>query len=151
MATENSTRQKFQIIAATIAHDNNLLNITQLCKIAGVSHSGYYNWCRTTIKNALIRDEQDKKDFELILKAFKENQKVHLSFQNIEMLTTAFLNTSVGQLYKDHSEDYIKANLSVSDLTESGKVALKRVVITAKLYYKDPEALQRSIDEITEE
>lgn len=72
MATENSTRQKFQIIAATIAHDNNLLNITQLCKIAGVSHSGYYNWCRTTIKNALIRDEQDKKDFELILKAYQK-------------------------------------------------------------------------------
>ncbi len=72
MATENSTRQKFQIIAATIAHDNNLLNITQLCKIAGVSHSGYYNWYRTTIKNALIRDEQDKKDFELILKAYQK-------------------------------------------------------------------------------
>jgi len=97
-----------------------------------------------------VEAEDGQKVFELILKAFNENKKVHLSFQNIEMLTTAFLNTAVGQLYKDHSEDFIKANLSVSDLTESGKVALKRVVITAKLYYKDPEALQRSIDELTE-
>ncbi|NCU31811.1 MAG: DUF4325 domain-containing protein [Candidatus Moranbacteria bacterium] len=87
--------------------------------------------------------------FELIAKAFEDKKKVTLSFQNIEMLTTAFLNTAVGQLYKDLQEDYIRENLRVADISESGKVALKRVVDTAKLYYKDPEALKRSIDAIT--
>ena len=98
-----------------------------------------------------VEAEDGQKVFGLISKAFYDKKKVILSFQNIEMLTTAFLNTAVGQLYKDLSEDFIKENLSVSDISESGKVALKRVVVTAKLFYKDPEALRRSIDEISED
>lgn len=98
-----------------------------------------------------VEAEDGQKVFELISKAFNDKKKVILSFQNIEMLTTAFLNTAVGLLYKDLTEDFIKENLSVSDISESGKVALKRVVDTAKLFYSDPEALKRSIDEISED
>ena len=79
--------------------------------------------------------EDGQKVFEVIVKAFNDKKKVMLSFQNIEMLNTAFLNTAVGQLYKDYTEDFIKENLRVSDISESGKVALKRVVDTAKLFY----------------
>lgn len=98
-----------------------------------------------------VEAEDGQKVFDLIVKAFEENKRVTLSFRNIEMLTTAFLNTAVGQLYKDLSEEDIRERLSVSDISDSGKIALKRVVETAKLYYKDPEALKRSIDEITED
>lgn len=98
-----------------------------------------------------VEAEDGQKVFRLIVKAFKDKKNVTLSFQNIEMLTTAFLNTAVGQLYKDFSEEYIRENLKVSEISASGKVALKRVVETAKLYFKDPEALKRSIDEITED
>lgn len=95
-----------------------------------------------------VEAEDGEKVFQVIVKTFKENKKVVLSFQNIEMLTTAFLNTAVGQLYKDFSEDFIRDHLKVENISDSGKVALKRVVDTAKLYYKDPEALERSINEI---
>lgn len=95
-----------------------------------------------------IEAEDGQKVFDLINKGFNDKRKIKLSFKNIEMLTTAFLNTAVGQLYKDYTESFIKEHLSVDDISESGKVALKRVVDTAKLYYKDPEAMQRSIDEI---
>jgi hypothetical protein len=44
----------------------------------------------------------------------------------------------VGQLYKDYSEEAIKENLRVENISELGKVILKRVVDTAKLYYNDP-------------
>ncbi len=89
--------------------------------------------------------------YNLIKKAFENNEKVILSFQNIEIVTTAFLNTAIGQLYRDHDENFIRQNLSVSKISESGMIALKRVVDTAKLYYTDPEALERSINEILEE
>ncbi len=95
-----------------------------------------------------VEAEDGQKVFELIYKAFKEKKKVVLSFLNIEILTTAFLNTAVGQLYKDFSESEIKENLEVKDITNPGAVALKRVVDTAKLYYKDPGAMERSINEL---
>ena len=97
-----------------------------------------------------VEVEDGQRVFELITKAFNDNKRVNLSFQNIEILTTAFLNTAVGQLYKDYSEDFIKENLTVSNISESGKISLKRVVDTAKQYYKDPDAINRSIVEILE-
>ena len=50
--------------------ENNLLNISMLCEIAGVSRSGYYRW----VNAAKHREEQelkDRADFEIILKAYK--------------------------------------------------------------------------------
>jgi Icc-related predicted phosphoesterase len=95
-----------------------------------------------------VEADDGQKVFELIKKALTEKRSVTLSFLNVEMLTTAFLNTAVGQLYRDFSEEFIKEGLKVENLTNSGAVSLKRVVDTAKLYYKDPEAMQRSINDI---
>lgn len=95
-----------------------------------------------------VEAEDGQKVFEMIKKALAEKRKVTLSFLNIEMLTTAFLNTAVGQLYRDFPEDEIRENLKVENISQSGLVSLKRVVDTAKLYYKDPEAMQRSINDI---
>ncbi|MDR0802320.1 STAS-like domain-containing protein [Fluviicola sp.] len=95
-----------------------------------------------------VEAEDGQKVYELVRKAFENDHKVILSFVNIEMLTTAFLNTAIGQLYKDYSESYIKEHLQVTDMSDSGKVALKRVVDTAKLFYSDPDALERSINDL---
>jgi len=78
-----------------------------------------------------------QKVFDLIDKALKEDKAVNLSFMNVKMLTTAFLNTAIGQLYKDYSDELIKNSLTVEQLILSGSVSIKRVVDTAKLYYKN--------------
>lgn len=49
---------KYEIIRATISRDNNLLNISELCKLAGVSRSGYYNWVACEKKRKEL-EEQD--------------------------------------------------------------------------------------------
>jgi hypothetical protein len=95
-----------------------------------------------------VAAEDGQKVFDLIIKILAEDRKVTLSFLNVEMLTTAFLNTAIGQLYRDFPEVTVREKLRVENLTQSGLVSLKRVVDTAKLYYKDPEAMQRSINEI---
>ena len=61
---------KFQIIDNILNTPGNLLHLEDLCKIAGVSRSGYYNW-RTSEFKRTQKEIQDKKDFELILEAFK--------------------------------------------------------------------------------
>lgn len=98
-----------------------------------------------------VEAEDGQKVYELVKKAIDGGHKVILSFLNIEMLTTAFLNTAIGQLYKDYSEEQVKLHLQVIDISDSGKVALKRVVDTAKLFYSDPDALQRSINDILDD
>jgi len=60
---------KFAMIQAATAHDNNLLSITEMCSIAGVSRSGYYRWLDAAPARDL-REEQDKVDFGLIVEAY---------------------------------------------------------------------------------
>jgi hypothetical protein len=101
-----------------------------------------------------IEATEGKKVFSMIKKAFEENKKVLLSFLNIKILTTAFLNATIGELYNNSngfSEEFIRENLKIENLNESGAVKLKKVVDTSKLKYNDPDfhkKLQQSVDEI---
>lgn len=69
MGVEATPDVKFGIIREMTARDDNLLNISWLCKIAGVSRSGYYNWLASEAARRM-REERDRADFELILKAY---------------------------------------------------------------------------------
>lgn len=60
---------KFRIIHEMLSKDNNVLNITLLCKIAGVSRPGYYYWLKQVNARAK-REAKDKADFELILQSY---------------------------------------------------------------------------------
>lgn len=60
----------FEIIAQTVKSSTSSLSVKELCQIAGVSRSGYYAW----VKPAPIRarqEQQDRKDFELVLEGYK--------------------------------------------------------------------------------
>ena len=70
MGIQASAEVKFQLIHDVISNDNNLLVISKLCELAGVSRSGYYAWVEAApIREA--KEEQDKRDFEMILQAYK--------------------------------------------------------------------------------
>lgn len=97
--------------------------------------------------NFCIEAEEGEAVYELIIKAFNNDRKVELSFLNVEMVTTAFLNTAVGQLLKDYSKDFIKRNLKVVEATNSIAIRLVRVVDTAEDFYKNPEGLKKSLED----
>ena len=53
-----------------INKENNMLTVSMLCDIAKVSRSGYYNWVKS--ENIRIKkEEQDRKDFDIILEAYQ--------------------------------------------------------------------------------
>lgn len=66
----NDPNLKYQIIYDIISADDNVLNIKELCQVAGVSRSGYYAWVNAQPKR-VERELQDQKDFDLILAAFQ--------------------------------------------------------------------------------
>lgn len=61
--------RKFEIIRDIIEDPENVLNIKDLCEIAGVSRSGYYNWLASETKRQQ-REERDRQDFDIILQAY---------------------------------------------------------------------------------
>ena len=65
----NESSCVFQVIHETLMEDHTL-SVSAMCEIAGVSRSGYYAW----LKAAPVRqrrEEEDRKDFELILQAYQ--------------------------------------------------------------------------------
>ena len=79
--------------------------------------------------------EDGQQIYNLILKAFFDNKKVILSFDSMEVLSDEFLQSAVGQLYKDYSHAEIKENMLIENISLSGKIALKRIVDKAKMIY----------------
>ena len=94
-----------------------------------------------------IEAEEGEAVYEQIIKAFKNEKKVELSFLNVEMTTTAFLNTAVGQLLKDYEKDFIKKNLKVVEASNRIAIRLVRVVDTAEDFYKNPDLLKKSLED----
>lgn len=70
MGIQAPAEVKFRLIWDAASRDNNLLSITALCQIAGVSRSGYYNWIGNEGTRQL-QEEADQKDFALILEAYR--------------------------------------------------------------------------------
>lgn len=60
---------KFQLIYEALKEDDNLLSVSYLCELAGVSRSGYYAWLKAAPAR-LKREEADLADYELILEAY---------------------------------------------------------------------------------
>ncbi len=60
---------RFSIIHEMTNQPNNLLNISMLCQIAGVSRSGYYNWLAAEPAREQ-KEQQDEEDFARVLEAY---------------------------------------------------------------------------------
>jgi len=66
---KNSPSVKFELIRQILDDENNVMTVTELCCIAGVSRSGYYRWLNAApVRNE--REKADRADFELILAAY---------------------------------------------------------------------------------
>jgi len=88
-----------------------------------------------------------QKVYERLSVALKDSRRVSLSFYNISTLTSAFLNSAVGQLYGEFSEVQIRALLNVQDMQPDDLALLKRVVETAKQYFRDPQKFDQAVRE----
>ncbi|MBI5185832.1 MAG: STAS-like domain-containing protein [Nitrospinae bacterium] len=97
-----------------------------------------------------VSSDNGQKIHDQITKALREGKKVNISFLNIGSVTSAFLNAAIGQLYGEFAEETIKDSLSVSGMDQNDLVLLKRVVETAKEYFKDPERFKKTVEEILE-
>lgn len=95
-----------------------------------------------------IDTDDGQKIYNLIKRALENGKKIKLSFQNIDIMTSAFLNVAIGQIYRDFKEETIREKLSVENISNEDIILMKRVIKTAKIFYKDPDRLKKSIDEI---
>ena len=98
-----------------------------------------------------VASDDGQKVYNRLTTALNENRHVSLSFRNVSALTSAFLNTAIGQLYGEFEENKIRNLLEVEDIENDDIELLKRVVVTAKQYFQDKTAFEQALVETTED
>ena len=92
-----------------------------------------------------------QKIYDRLASVFKQERGVLLSFRNVTTLTSAFLNAAIGQLYGEFNEEKIRSLLRVEEMESDDLALLKRVVDTAKQYFKDPQRFEQAVRDMLEE
>jgi len=94
-----------------------------------------------------VASSDGQRVYDRLAVVLKEGRQATLSFRNVTTLTSAFLNAAIGQLYGTFSEEQIRVLLKVRDIPADDLALLKRVVDTAKLYFRDPLKFELAVRE----
>ncbi len=112
----------------------------------------------TTIKlkdhvscNMGVTPDEAKPIYDMILEAFKDKVSVVLDFEDIEMMTTAFLNVVIGNLYENYKGEELKEMLKFNNLTQPIAVRIKKVTDNAKLFYSDSKRFTKNVEDTINE
>ena len=95
-----------------------------------------------------VASDDGQRVHDRVAAALKEGSDVTVSFLNVSSLTSAFLNAAIGQLYGSFTENEIRSKLKVKDMEPDDLALLKRVVETAKQYFKDPKRFNNAVEEV---
>ena len=88
-----------------------------------------------------VSSEDGNTVFDKINSSIEHGKSVILDFENIRIITTAFLNSAIGQLYSKYSSNELSAKLQLENIAASDKLLLKTVTTRAKEYFENKEQL----------
>lgn len=98
---------------------------------------------------AVATDAGDKV-FTQLIASFDSNKKVRLDFEGITILTTAFLNAAIGQLYSQgkYDSDFLNNSLKFVNIQPEDKPLFVMVINRAKEYFANKEKFDSHTNEI---
>ncbi len=95
-----------------------------------------------------VTPQEGQPIFDEITKSLDQGDKVILDFGDMELMTTAFLNVVIGNLYKNYTSDQLKRLLDFKNCNELTIQRIKRVIDTAKQFYKDENSFDKTFNEV---
>lgn len=92
-----------------------------------------------------VASADGQKIYDRIARVLKEGGHAAVSFRNVSTLTSAFLNAAIGQLYGEFDNDTIRSRITIEEMEPNDIALLRRVVDTAKEYFKDPQRFEQAV------
>ena len=77
--------------------------------------------------------------YSLISHNLSNNHSVCLNFENVDIITTAFLNNAIGKLYKEFDKEKLNKFITMKNKSDSDLALLKKVIDRAKITFTDEE------------
>lgn len=85
--------------------------------------------------------------FNLLDKNLSGHKKINLDFSDIIVMTTAFLNAAIGQLYSKYKSEEITPYLKLKNVAEEDKILFKKVTERAREYFANKESFEKNIND----
>ncbi|WP_190295257.1 STAS-like domain-containing protein [Mucilaginibacter rubeus] len=86
--------------------------------------------------------------FSLINRGLLERQDIKLDFYGIEVVTSAFLNAAIGQLYSKFESKDLNEHLKIVNLPIEDRALLRKVIERAKDYFQDQKSFEERMDDL---
>lgn len=104
------------------------------------------------IKDIISRETAVSSDdgdivYKSIVKCINSKTIAELDFSEITILTTAFLNSAIGQLYNNFSSEELNSILSLKNVADEDRILFKRVIERAKEYFNDKRGFEDSAND----
>ncbi|WP_282074011.1 STAS-like domain-containing protein [Polaribacter atrinae] len=100
-------------------------------------------------KSFAVSTEDGDKIFSILNENFINKEKVALDFKGITLMTTAFLNAAIGQLYSNnkYSSIFLNESLILQNVEDQDKHLFKLVVNRAKEYFANKKEFEKNSDD----
>jgi hypothetical protein len=82
--------------------------------------------------------------YNTIVECLQKNCIAELDFSGIIILTTAFLNSAIGQLYNTYSSDQLNNALRLKNVASEDRILFKKVIERAKEYFANKKGFEDS-------
>lgn len=90
--------------------------------------------------NFAVTTDDGNNIFYLVDKFLEDEKEVVLDFNGISIVTTAFLNAAIGQLYHKFSSEEISPYLQLRNVDTEDLILFKKVTDRAKQYFAEKTA-----------
>jgi hypothetical protein len=101
------------------------------------------------IKDIINRDVAVSSDdgdivYSHLEKCINEDCIAEIDFSDINILTTAFLNSAIGQLYNKFSSEQLNNSLKLKNVADEDRILFKKVIERAKEYFANKKGFEDS-------
>ncbi|GGG23299.1 hypothetical protein GCM10011344_25050 [Dokdonia pacifica] len=90
--------------------------------------------------NFAVTTDDGNNIFAMVDEYLEKKEKVILDFKGISIVTTAFLNAAIGQLYHKFSSEDISPYLILNNVDDEDLILFKKVTNRAKQYFAQKES-----------
>lgn len=94
-----------------------------------------------------VSTDDGQKVFDLLAVSIKDKQTISADFSDIQIMTTAFLNAAIGQLYSQFTSEELNSYLNLININSEDRILFKKVVERAKQYFKDQKAFDNAVNQ----
>ena len=85
--------------------------------------------------------------FQKINEVIKKSEVAELDFSNINIMTTAFLNAAIGQLYSHYTSEQLNSSLKLINVADDDRILFKKVIERAKEFFSNKKGFEDSANQ----